>query len=182
MQSTLILLCHAATHAMKSGRFPQGDEPVEQAKCTLDVPGDPSRVTSSPARVACETAAWITTDFSIDVAFDDIDYGEWRGRSIREISEREPQDVAAWLSDPHARPHGGESVAMLSKRVEKALEGLASNTEHECCIVVTHAIVMKAALCIVRDEPLSSILKMDLAPLSSVLLKFAEGKWTYVPS
>jgi broad specificity phosphatase PhoE len=176
----LILLCHAATRAMKTGRFPNGDEPVEGDALVSVRADDTARVIASPARAARETAARIARAFDIDPAFDDIDYGRWRGHSIREIGEREPDHVAAWLRDPHARPHGGENVAMLAARVAEGLARIGRENSGERCIVVTHAIVVKAAVAHARGEPLGSVFAMDLAPLSSTVLRRPSGtlSWT----
>jgi broad specificity phosphatase PhoE len=167
----LMLLCHGATRAMKTARFPAGDEPVEhdeRERLALNVEG---RLCSSPARAARDTAAWIAPTFDIDPAYDDIDYGRWRGVSIRELSEREPENLQAWLGDPNARPHGGESIAMLAERVGYALDRLAAEEFNERVIIVTHAIVVKVAMAHVRGEPLACALEMNFAPLSSTSLK-----------
>jgi broad specificity phosphatase PhoE len=181
----LILLCHAATRAMKTGHFPTGDEPAARDARALLAPlrarRDPqTRVIASPARVARQTAGWIAEAFEIVPAFDDIDYGRWRGLSIRETGEREPEHVAAWLADPDARPHGGESVAMLAARVAQGFAFIDRLNARERCIVVTHAIVVKVALAHALGLPLGAVYGMTLAPLSSTLLRRASPAeaWT----
>ncbi|MDR5783681.1 histidine phosphatase family protein [Caballeronia sp. LZ065] len=166
----LVLLCHAATRAMKTGRFPAGDEPADDTPHAPLPAGEITRVISSPARVAREMAACIAHDFDIDPAFDDIDYGRWRGRSIRELADDEAAQLSAWLTDPQARPHGGESIEMLAARV---IEGLARiEREMPCgrCIVVTHAIVVKAAVAHAQRKPLASVYAMNVAPCSVTVL------------
>jgi broad specificity phosphatase PhoE len=169
----LILLCHAATRAMKTACFPAGDEGVEHDDRTLFNAPEAGRLIVSPARAARETAAWFAKAYDIDPAFDDLDYGRWRGHSVREIGEREPEGVAAWLNDPQARPHDGESIAMLAQRAARAIDRLKLGQDKRC-IVVTHAIVVKAAIVHVRGEPLENILRMDLAPLSITSLKLSD--------
>jgi broad specificity phosphatase PhoE len=172
----LILLCHAATRAMKAGRFPIGDEPAiydERARLSPLRARHDTRVIASPARAARETAQWIADAFEIAPAFDDIDYGRWRGHSIRETGDREPDSVAAWLANAHAHPHGGESIAMLAARVAEGLAFIDRLNACERCIVVTHAIVVKAAMAHVRGLPLESVYGMDFAPLSATVLKRA---------
>lgn len=168
---------------MKTGRFPTGDEPAEQDD---DAPasvcagaGDAARVVASPARAARETAARIAGTFDIEPAFGDIDYGRWRGHSIREIGEREPEHVAAWLGDPQARPHDGESVGMLAARVTEGIARIAREMPDGRCIVVTHAIVVKAAVAHALGQPLSSVYAMDFAPLSSTVLRTPSGMQTW---
>ncbi len=167
---------------MKTGYFPTGDEPAERNARPQLAPfraREDTRVIASPARVARQTAQWIADAFEIVPAFDDIDYGRWRGHSIRETGEREPLHIAAWLADPQAREHGGESVAMLAARVAQGLACIESNA-CERCIVVTHAIVVKAALAQVLGMPLESVYSMNVAPLSSTVLKRASpaDAWT----
>ncbi|WP_277183800.1 histidine phosphatase family protein [Caballeronia sp. BR00000012568055] len=158
---------------MKTAHFPTGDEPVEHDERAALSTSLKGRVFASPARAARETAAWIAPTFEIDSAFIDIDYGRWRGLSLSDLSESEPKNIHAWLTDPDARPHGGESIAMLAKRVGQALDRLATEESDEQCIVVTHAIVVKVALAHVRGEPLANVLRMDISPLSSTELKLS---------
>jgi broad specificity phosphatase PhoE len=168
----LTLLCHAATRAMKTACFPTGDEAVEhdeRAALKARLMNIEGRVIASPALAACETAAWITQTYDIDPAFDDLDYGQWRGHLIREIAAQKPEEISAWLTDPHARPHGGESIAMLAERVA---EGLARLPHAGDVIIVTHAIVVKAAFAQVQGKPLSDVFAMDFAPLSSTVLHY----------
>ncbi len=78
---------------------------------------------------------------------------------------------------PHGSPilmraHGGESIDMLAARVRDALQRcLACDVERR--VVVTHAIVVKTAIALVRDEPLEVVFRMDIAPLSST--RFVHG-------
>ncbi|KMZ12508.1 Phosphoglycerate mutase family [Candidatus Burkholderia humilis] len=155
---------------MKTACFPLGDEPVEhdeRAALAARFANVQSQVISSPALAARETANWIAQAFDIDRAFDDLDYGHWRGHSVREIGAQRPEEIAAWLADPHARPHGGESIAMLAERVA---QGLARLPRARGVVIVTHAIVVKAAWAHVHGKPLSEIFAMGFAPLSSTVL------------
>ncbi|SAK65058.1 phosphoglycerate mutase [Caballeronia hypogeia] len=178
----IILLCHAATRAMKTGRFPTGDEPAEY-DARAQVRAQTARVISGPARVARDTAGWIARSYEIIQEFDDIDYGRWRGQSIREVGEREQENMAAWLTDPHARPHGGESIAMLAARVPEGIARIVriqNVVPRDRCIVVTHAIVVKVLVALAIGKPLSSVYAMNFAPLSSSVLSVEPetGAWT----
>ncbi|MDR5838864.1 histidine phosphatase family protein [Caballeronia sp. LZ034LL] len=176
----LVLLCHPATRAMKTGRFPAGDEPADDTPHAPLPADDTARVISSPARAAREMAACIAPDVDIDAAFDDIDYGSWRGRSIRELADGEAAQLSAWLTDPQARPHGGESIALLAARVIKGLARVEREMRGERCIVVTHAIVVKVAVAHALRKPLTSIYAMNFAPCSVTVLNRSPGAqdWT----
>lgn len=78
----------------------------------------------------------------IDPRLREMDFGAWENRAWESIAREE---LDAWAADfLHARPHGGESVAMLKARVDDAL------AEHKAArgavLIVTHAGVVKAAL------------------------------------
>ncbi|WP_244140098.1 histidine phosphatase family protein [Caballeronia sp. BCC1704] len=177
-------LCHAATHAMKTARFPTGDEPPaydNRAALAQRFAHFDGRVIASPAPVARATAAWIASSVETSDAFSDIDYGRWRGHAIRAIADKDPEGMSAWLTNVDARPHGGESIAMLSERIANALATLVHDDARTGrYLIVTHAIVVKAALAHVRGDPLESIFAMDFAPLSSITLDYdrQRGVWT----
>lgn len=77
-----------------------------------------------------------------DARLTEMDFGAWEGRPWDDIPRDE---LDAWAADfLHARPHGGESVAMLQARTRTALaEHAARPGTH---LLVTHAGVIKAAL------------------------------------
>ena len=62
------------------------------------------------------------------------------------------QEIDAWAEDfLYARPHGGESVAMLRNRVGAALADWSALNEP--IVIVTHAGVIRAARNEDRDPP-----------------------------
>ncbi|MFP7571440.1 histidine phosphatase family protein [Marivita sp. S2033] len=71
----------------------------------------------------------------------EMDFGAWEGVPWADI----PRDsLDAWAADfDHFNDHGGESVAMLERRVRAALTAAPPNA-----IVVTHAGCIKAACAI----------------------------------
>ena len=104
------------------------------------------RLISSPLRRCRRLADAIAENFNIEVETDDrvreMDFGKWEGMRWSEIPEAE---VALWADDfLHARPHGGESVAMLRARTLAAMSDYRSSRQQT--IVVTHSGVIKAAL------------------------------------
>ncbi|WBB60099.1 histidine phosphatase family protein [Streptomyces sp. WMMC500] len=54
----------------------------------------------------------------------DWDLGRWRGRVLEELAATEGEAVRAWLTDPAAAPHGGESLLQLRGRVGVWLDAL----------------------------------------------------------
>lgn len=78
----------------------------------------------------------------VDERLQEMDFGAWEGVAWSDIPVAELDE---WADDFfHARPHGGESVAMLQQRALTALsEYRASARRHT---VVTHAGVIRVAL------------------------------------
>lgn len=101
---------------------------------------------TSPLQRCAKLAALIAAKFDVDPIVDnriaEMDFGSWEGRPWSSISKEE---LDAWADDfLHARPHGGESVAMLRARTIEALADCRNRGGTH--IVVCHAGVIKAAL------------------------------------
>lgn len=109
----------------------------------------PAPIVSSPLgrcrRLAESLAAALGSPLRLDPRLTEIDFGAWEGRAWDAIPRAELDAWAADLLD--ARPHGGESVAMLLARTRAALAGISGPA-----IVVTHAGVIRAALFANGDE------------------------------
>lgn len=176
MQTTrLTLICHARTVAQKLARFPT-DEPVENiglASESLAARFDSSRrLICGPERRTQQTAAWFGADAQVVEALRDGDWGRWSGKSIKDLQRSEEAALQAWLEDPHARPHGGESVAQLCERVSAWLVSLQNTPGH--VVAITHPFVIRAAL--IRVMRGSAFHDVDVEPLSAVELRF-NGRW-----
>jgi broad specificity phosphatase PhoE len=173
----VILLCHAVTHAMKAGVFPSAEDAIDPAGCSglaNRLGGKERRVVTSPARAARETAAAFASDATVDPSFADLDYGRWHGRSIRDVGDESAEGLGAWLSDPASAPHGGESLEQMAARV---MAGLERHAREEPCVIITHALAIKAALARVLDAPLAAVYAMDFEPLAQVVLTHGDARW-----
>ena len=79
---------------------------------------------------------------NIDPRVREMDFGTWEGYEWSDIPRHE---LDLWAKDfLHARPHGGDSVAMLRSRTLNALAEYSASRQRY--IVVTHSGVIKAAL------------------------------------
>lgn len=104
------------------------------------------RIITSPLqrcrRLAEHIAGELRVPLSVDLRFQEMDFGTWEGRAWAEIPRAE---IDAWAADfMHARPHGGESVAMLRARTLEALAELKNTGDQH--LIVTHAGVIRAAV------------------------------------
>lgn len=108
----LTLVSHAMTDAMAAGRFP-ADEPLNalgDRQLRAWTPQHPGNVICGPERRTQQTAGRLTPVPVVDRRLADLDVGAWRGARLDELT---PGDIASWLSDPTAVPHGGESIVDL---------------------------------------------------------------------
>lgn len=181
MKNELILMCHAVTHAMKSGRFPSAEDSIETGDegrigKLIDAIA-PDRIATSAARAAVDTvraaASWATQS-CIDTVWNDMDYGAWSGRPIRDIHDADPDALAAWLTDPASSPTAGESLEALRTRV---IGALSRRHDTGTTLVITHAIVVKVALAVVLGAPLGTVYSMDFDPLATLVLKHSSDGW-----
>ena len=194
MTIRLLLISHAATPAMRGGRFP-GDALYDAAD--LDSAASHAALTalrerlgasadvfalSSPAACARDTATALGLAAQIDAALADMDYGRWRGRRLAEFGEEEAADVGRWSVDPAVAPHGGESFEAVLVRVAAWLEGLAALHGKQdrrgvaTLVAVTHAPVIRAALLHALNAPAASFSRIEVAPLSVVELRRGFGR------
>ncbi|MEW6581602.1 MAG: histidine phosphatase family protein [Actinomycetota bacterium] len=177
----LLLVRHAATGATRVGAFgrDEGLDPRGRDAAAALAGRRPRRrqVVVSPARAARETAAaaGLAVD-RVDAALADCDAGAWAGRSLRDVHRDDPLGAVAWLTDPDAAPHGGESLRAVLDRVAGWLTGLAGGDG--AVVAVTHAAPIRAALVHALGAPAAALWRIDVAPLSITELHASGGGWT----
>jgi broad specificity phosphatase PhoE len=108
-----------------------------------------------------------------------LDVGRWRGRTLGEVSADDPAGLAAWLTDPAATPHGGESLRDLGARVGGWLDGRLGRGGR--VLVVAESDVVRAAVGHALALPGPSFWRLDVEPLSAVELSGRSGRWNVRP-
>ncbi|MFJ8200506.1 histidine phosphatase family protein [Streptomyces sp. NPDC096152] len=110
------------------------------------------------------------------LALRDCDMGRWRGLTLGEAMAREPAAVDAWLADPRATPHGGESLLGFISRVGGWLD--TRPVEDGCRIVaVAEPSVIRAALVYALKAPPATYWNIDVHPLSTSTVIGWAGRW-----
>lgn len=176
----LSLICHASTRALRQAAFPE-NEPIDaigtaKATALAGLLHHADQVWTSPALRAVQTAATLQLAAEPEPCLDDCSYGRWTGRRLVDIQTEEPQAVLAWLSNPSAVPHGGESLQSLLRRVADWMDSLDAEVEH--IIAVTHAAVIRAAILHTLGAPAEAFWRIDVNPLSITDLHRSNGRWT----
>ncbi|MGJ4948129.1 histidine phosphatase family protein [Bradyrhizobium sp. HKCCYLS20291] len=180
MKARLHLICAAATPATAAMAFP-ADEPLD-ARGRDSIVRLVGRLPShdaaqrSPARSAADTAEALALDAQTEPALRDCDFGRWAGRSLAEVQAETPEGVAAWLRDPHAAPHGGESFTDVTTRVAGWMESLLA--VDSSVLAITHATVMRAAIAQAIGAGPAAFRRIDVAPLTRARLSAVGGRWT----
>lgn len=109
-------------------------------------------------------------------ALRDCDMGRWRGLTLAEVTAREPAVVDAWLGDPRAAPHGGESLLGFISRVGGWLDTRPTGPDARVLAVAEPAVV-RAGLTYALKAPPSTYWNIDVRPLSTVTLTGHGGRW-----
>lgn len=164
---------------MRRAAFPV-DEPLDDAgrAAAAALVGRLGRgeAMTSPALRARETAAAAALEAELEPLIGECDFGSWAGRTLAEVHEQDPQGAAAWMTDPAACPHGGESLSALLGRVAGWMDAQAALAGR--AIAVTHAGVVKAAVVQALGAPPGAFWRVDVTPLAVTELHAHDGRWT----
>jgi broad specificity phosphatase PhoE len=176
----LTLIRHAPSAATRRSAFPVDEPPdargLDEARGLAARLGRFDAAWSGPALRARQTAEALGLDPTVAPELDECDFGTWRGRTLAELHAEDPAAVAAWMEDPGAAPHGGESLLALLERVGGWLSARAGDGER--VVAVTHAGVIRAAVVRALDAPPLAFWRLDVAPLSRTVLHAHDGRWT----
>jgi broad specificity phosphatase PhoE len=179
MTLRVALISHAATGATRAARFPD-DEPLD-THGTADAAAAEGglrrieRVYAGPEVRCLQTAAALGLEAAADPALGDLDLGSWRGHTLADIAALAPAELSAWLADPDAASHGGETVSHLLERVASWLEALPAGPVR--IAAVTHPGVVRAAVLHVLGAPPACFWRIDVTPLSQTWLSRHGGRW-----
>ncbi|WP_423380440.1 histidine phosphatase family protein [Burkholderia sp. LMG 32019] len=183
MHASLRLIAHASTRAMRTGTFPDDDpldahglaEAAALRNRWTDVTG--SLVLCSPARCAVQTADAFGLRADIDDALRDVDYRNWRGKRLHDLARDLPDELSAWIGDPSASPHGGESFDAAMRRVGAWMNALQHGRD---IVAITHAPIVRAAVAhALRLDP-DAATRIDVAPLSCTTFAASPHGWKLI--
>ncbi|MFD9593006.1 histidine phosphatase family protein [Kitasatospora sp. NPDC059973] len=179
MTVRVMLVAPVIGSELRTARFGDDGPPDEAAlaaartaACALPAP---ARAFTSPAPRCRRTAEALGLGAEPAPHLADLDVGAWRGRSLDEVAATDPAALAAWMSDPAAAPHGGESVAALVTRVGGWLDGWAGDAGR--VLVVAEPAVVRAAVVHALGLPPAVFWRLDVRPLSVTELSGRAGRW-----
>ncbi|MFG2372507.1 histidine phosphatase family protein [Streptomyces sp. NPDC048504] len=179
MTSRITLISPAMNRSLRETRFDDGSplDPSGAARAS-SVAGSlrsADRVLVSPSVRCRETASALGLPGVAEAELAGLDMGRWRGLTLDEVMAREPDAVMAWLTDPDAVPHGGESVRGLCERAAGWLEG-AAGFEGRTLAVVEQEFVRAVAVTVLGAAG-AAFWRLDVAPLTATELSGRDGRW-----
>ncbi|MFD5074864.1 histidine phosphatase family protein [Streptomyces sp. NPDC058371] len=180
MTSRVILISAASSEALRQARFDDGC-PVDAAglrrarAAAGAVPGAERRWVSPGVRCR-DTADALGLAAAVEVPeLTGLDVGRWRGATLDEVSAKEPDSVARWLTDPESAPHDGESVRDFCDRIARWLDTAAPLTGRSVAVVEPE--VVRATVVRALGAPESAFWRVDVPPLTATELSGRSGRW-----
>lgn len=124
---------------------------------------------SSPLERALETAETIARTQKLEVnrnsAFDEVDFGEWTGKSFDTLSGDEVWRRFNSVRSATRIP-GGESFLEVQTRAVTELERLSLQHNNARIVIVSHADVIKAAVGYFTTTPIDLLQRIEISPCS----------------
>ncbi|MCX4985252.1 histidine phosphatase family protein [Streptomyces sp. NBC_00572] len=179
MTVRLTLISPATSGALRDVGFdddsPLDPEGIARAESLASAVGPSSRAYSSPSARCRRTAEALGLPAEPVTELAGCAMGRWRGQTLAAVAAAEEAAVGAWLSDPTAAPHGGESLRALRVRVGAWLDGLRADSGR--VTVVAEPDVIRAALVHALGAPDEAAWRLDVRPLTAVHLSGRAERW-----
>jgi broad specificity phosphatase PhoE len=173
MAPRLLIVAHAATPATHALLFGDAGELLPREVRRLS--GRIASWVRGPEKACEATAARLGGSAEPIQELRDCDFGAWTGRGLVDIASDDPSGLEAWLHDPEAAPHGGESLAKLISRVGRVVDDYPWPDGRS--VVVVTSLVARAVLVHALDAAPGVIFHIDIAPLSRALISRSQQMW-----
>lgn len=101
--------------------------------------------------------------FSTDECWQEIDFGVWEGRQIRDVWEEETMTLQQYYDDPGSvTPAGGESIKQARQRLQAAWEKTLVRHKGQHILIVQHGGTIRLLLTIILNMPLTGVNLLDV--------------------
>jgi len=126
-----------------------------------------SRIISSPLSrcraFAEELAQQRGLQLHINHSLSEIHFGEWEGRSVEDVQQTEPEELAAFWVDPlNNTPPGAEPLSDFRQRVLSAWTDLIKQHRGEHVLVTAHGGVNRIIMAEVLGMPLANLFRIEV--------------------
>lgn len=187
----LFLVRHGETEWNKQGRL-QGNsevrlssEGVRQARLLAEhLPfKHVDAIYSSDLSRALDTAKILAEHFKLPVKkipnLREANFGDWEGRSIRELAEESPDDFGNFFIDPEkCHPPHGETFLECQARVMNVIREIIATHENKNVLIVSHGAAIRLIIGAALDMPIHRIWAISQFNTALNILRVDEGKFT----
>ncbi len=149
-----------------------------------------ARLKGEPIKYACssalsrarQTARIIAAPHSLEVqpcdALNEVDYGEWVGKTRPEIKSEYPEIYDHWVTEAEfIKIPGGETFAEVAHRAMAELERIAEEAAGQTALVVAHKSTNRIVLCRILGLSVSNYLQIGQDNCALNLLIYQQGTW-----
>jgi probable phosphoglycerate mutase len=175
MKTKVFLVRHGETEWNRLGKF-QGCKDIDLSKegvvqaqyLSEKFNNNFDYIYTSPLKRAVQTAEVITTNKEIKPIIIDelreINFGEWEGLTIKEISNNFHKEFNDWRTDKIEAPmYGGDlSIKNASKRAKNAITEIVDKHKKKKILIVAHGGIIKAGLIGIFEWDMTMYHKINL--------------------
>jgi phosphoserine phosphatase len=135
---------------------------------------------SSPLSRAQQTAEAIgrsakTAVETVD-GFTDMNFGEWEGRTVKDVGLLYPEAIETWNKHPQRlQVKGGETLSQVRRRAAKALGSILAE-ESKNIVIVTHRVLCKILVLHFLKIPNQHFWEIKFDPAGITLVELRNGK------
>jgi broad specificity phosphatase PhoE len=174
MAQRLLVVAHAPTSTTKALVFGDPGELVRWEEFRR-LSGRTASWVSGPEKACQATALRLggTAEAIHDLRA--CDFGAWTGKTLAEVASQNPSGLDTWLRDPHAAPHGGESLAVLINRVGRVID--KQQWPDGRSVAVVTPLAARALLVHALGAAPEVIFRIDIAPLGRALISRSQHIW-----
>ena len=135
---------------------------------------------SSPLARARQTAKFISDATNIPVqnneSFREIDFGEWEGNSIEELTQKYGEKFTNYFKEPFKYSFPGEgSFDNVIKRVKEGYDKLLNENEGKTIVIVSHGAVLRVLITYIMNFEQSFYKKTWLNNTSITTIDIRDG-------
>lgn len=146
---------------------PLTPEGTDQMREATNAPFSCDMVISSPlircARFAQEYASQKALPVQTEHRLSEMHFGDWEGRTSKEIYDQAPKALKNFWNDPEAYPPPhGERLLTFQARVLQAWEEVVENHQNQHTLIVTHGGVIRILLCHLQKIPLAKLMELEV--------------------
>jgi broad specificity phosphatase PhoE len=137
---------------------------------------------ASPLSRALQTAQKIGQFHHLEVrslgGIIDMSFGEWEGKSLKEIQEKDKERYHVWMEEPHrVKFPGGESLEEVRIRSMAALEGVIQKHPGKALVLVSHRVINKVLICGILGIDNSHFWQIGQDTTAINLIQFKNGRY-----